>query len=257
MLCFIIVGINSVTFLDVQTIALACVLFGVAILTSLFQTTQENAADNLVEALTALTVQSAWAYRDGKLTQVDAALLVPGDVVRVTAGEKVPADLRIVEAEDLKVNNAPLTGEDRDFKLRTEAGHHLIFEAANVAWSGCNFTSGSGVGVVFSTGDGTRFGEIAKATTTAEQPDTLMRREVKRLIIVMSVIGVVVAVAFFSTSLGLRQTWQQAVIIMIGLFVANIPEGLLPQITIALTLTARRMVERNVVVSNLEIIETR
>eukprot|EP00759_Apiculatamorpha_spiralis_P010261 PhF_6_TR17072/c1_g1_i1/m.26166/K01539/ATP1A; sodium/potassium-transporting ATPase subunit alpha len=256
-LCFIIVGINSSTgFLDVQTLALAIVLFGVAILTSVFQTTQEAQADNLVEALHALTAEKAWVFRDKKLVQVSAEDLVPGDRVKVQLGDKVPADMRVLSSEELKVNNASLTGEDQDILLGSAAGHHDIFEAKNLAWSGCNFTCGNGEGIVFATGDNTRFGQIAHTATESVPPDTLMRREVKRLVIIMSILGAIIGVSFLCASLGTGQPWQSAVIILIGLFVANIPEGLLPQITIALTITARRMVERQVIVSNLEIIET-
>lgn len=255
-LSFIIVGINSKDFIDTQTIALACVLFVVAFVTSVFQTTQEMAADNLVEALNSLTAENAWVMRDGNLIEVKARNIVPGDLIKVNIGDKVAADLRIISSSDLKVNNASLTGEDCDIGLGPKAGHDDIFEAKNVAWSGCSFTSGNGLAVVFATGDLTRFGEIAKATTAENPPDTLMRVEVKRLIIVMTILGAIIGLAFFSAALGEGRKWQAAVIILIGLFVANIPEGLLPQITIALTITAKHMATKNVIVSNLEIIET-
>jgi sodium/potassium-transporting ATPase subunit alpha len=255
-LCFIIVGINSINFLDVQTLSLAIVLFGVAILTSAFQTSREMVADNLMDALHALTAENAWVYRDGKLVFLDAAQIVPGDLLKIQQGEKVPADLRIMEADELKVNNAPLTGEDADITLKPVPMHHLLYEAKNLAWSGCNFTMGTGKGMVFQIGDRTRFGEIASAATEEVPPETTMRREVKRLVLVMSFLGTVISISFLCAALGKGQSWQAAIIIMIGLFVANIPEGLLPQITIALTITAKRMVDRQVVVSSLEIIET-
>eukprot|EP00759_Apiculatamorpha_spiralis_P037669 PhF_6_TR37470/c0_g1_i1/m.55175/K01539/ATP1A; sodium/potassium-transporting ATPase subunit alpha len=255
-LSFIIVGINSETFFDVQTLTLAIVLFAVAIITSIFQTTQEAQADNLVEALHALTAEKAWVIRDEKLIQIDAEELVPGDRVKVQLGEKVPADLRVFVCDELKVNNASLTGEDCDILLNPVAGHDDRFEAKNMAWSGCNFTSGNGIGLIIATGDNTRFGQIAHSATESVPPDTLMRREVKRLVIIMTVFGAVIGISFLCAALGTGQTWQNAVIVLIGLFVANIPEGMLPQITIALTITANRMVEKKVVVSNLEIIET-
>jgi sodium/potassium-transporting ATPase subunit alpha len=233
-MCFIIVGINSETFFDVQTLALAVVLFGVAINTSIFQTTQEAQADNLVEALHALTAEKAWVFRDQKLVELDAAELVPGDRVQVQLGEKVPADIRILSCDELKVNCASLTGEDADVLLNPAAQHRDLHEAKNLAWSGCNFTSGGGVGVVFATGDNTRFGQIAHNATESVPPDTLMRREVKRLVIVMSILGATIAIAFLCASLGIGQTWQMAIILLIGLVVVNIPEGVLPQITIAL-----------------------
>jgi len=91
--------------------------------------------------------------------------LVPGDIVRVVGGEKVPADIRIYESSDLKVNNASLTGENLDIKLGPEPNAKDLYEAKNIARCGCNFVNGSGVGVVFSTGDRTFFGSIASAAT--------------------------------------------------------------------------------------------
>jgi len=96
---------------------------------------------------------------------MDAANLVPGDVIKVTTGEKVPADCRVIESQDLKVNNSSLTGENLDIKLGPLANHKEIFEAKNIARSGCNFTSGHGKCIVFATGDRTYFGTIASKTT--------------------------------------------------------------------------------------------
>ena len=258
-LCYIITGINTQTSgsLDVQTLALACVLVGVSLLVSGFQTYMEDASDNLMEALRRLQAEDAWVFRAGQLKRIPSANMVIGDIVKVQIGEKVPADMRLIEVTDLKVNNASLTGENSDVKCSTVVPPDTrLVEAKNIVRSGCNFTNGNGVGVVFATGDNTLFGQIAKSATTAEKPDTLMRREVSRLIVIMAVIGTTFALAFGGAAFGTGQTWAAALVITVGLFVANIPEGLLPQITLALTITARRMFERNVIVTNLEIIET-
>jgi magnesium-transporting ATPase (P-type) len=101
--------------------------------------------------------------RDGAVAPIDAVDLLPGDIVEVRAGDKVPADIRILSASDLKVNNASLTGENMDVKLGPEAKHATIFEAENIARCGCTFTGGAGRGVVFATGNNTFFGQIASA----------------------------------------------------------------------------------------------
>lgn len=80
--------------------------------------------------------------RDNQTQEINASNLVPGDIIKITAGEKVPADVRIIEVRDLKVNNASLTGENVDIKLSVEANHLELYEAKNVARSGCNFTQG-------------------------------------------------------------------------------------------------------------------
>ncbi len=252
-LCFIVVGINPG---DRQNLALGIVLFAVVILSSLFQFYQEGKADDVMEQLRKLTAEKVFALRDGQLVEIPAAKLVPGDIVSVKSGDKVPADIRIIHASDLKVNNASLTGENVDIKLGREPNAETLYEAKNVARSGCNITCGTGMGCVFATGDETFFGKIAAATTQADHPDTLMKREIKRLIIIMAVLAGVLGIAFFILALTNGYTWQESLIFLISIMVANVPEGLLPQITVALALTAERLNHLGVVVSNLEIIET-
>ena len=207
-------------------------------------------------ALKALSANTVFVYRDGTLQNVEANTLVPGDVVKVNGGEKVPADMRVISSSDLKVNNASLTGENVDIKLGADANHKLLYEAKNVCRSGCNFTAGNGICVVFATGDNTFFGSIASSTTAIERPPTLMTHEIHRLIHIMAIVAFTLGITFFILAFFNGYTWIEAIIFMIGIVVANVPEGLLPQMTVALTLTAQRMLSLGVLVSNLEIIET-
>jgi sodium/potassium-transporting ATPase subunit alpha len=253
-LCFVVVGITGGA--DVQSLALGIVLVLVVVVTSLFQHFQEGKSDDVMAALRALSPTSVFVYRNNELVTIPAEDLVPGDVVKVSGGEKVPADVRVITASDLKVNNASLTGENVDIKLGAEANSKELYEAKNVARSGCNFTSGNGVCVVFSTGDNTFFGNIAKSTTSIERPETLMKHEIHRLINYMAIVAFSLGIAFFILAIFNGYTWIEAIIFSIGIIVANVPEGLLPQMTVALTLTAQRMLKLGVLVSNLEIIET-
>ncbi len=257
-LAFIIFAIekSQQQLFDVQTLALAIVLVIVILITSGFQTYQEGQADNVMDSLMQMAAEDTFVVRGGKTFKVPSVDLVPGDIVKVGVGEKVPADLRIIEASELKVNNAPLTGENLDIKLGTEPRHETLFEAKNIARSGCTFTAGSGVGIVFATGDNTFLGKIAEATTSAETPDTLLKREVRRIIAFMSGIAVVLSAIVLGCSFGRGDKWYVAIVYVIGIVIANVPEGLLPQITVALTLTAQRMLARGVLVTNMEIIET-
>ena len=253
-LCFVVYGISNGT--DVQTLALAIVLIVVIFVTCIFQAYQEGKSDKVMEALKKLAPSTVFCYRDGDLKEMPAEDLVPGDIVKVTGGEKVPADLRVLSSSDLKVNNASLTGENVDIKLGFEANHADLYEAKNVARSGCNFTSGTAVCIVFSTGDRTFFGAIAKSTTSIKRPDSLLTHEIHRLIFIMAIVAFSLGIAFFILALFNGYTWVEALVFMIGIVVANVPEGLLPQMTVALTLTAQRMLKLGVLVSNLEIIET-
>jgi magnesium-transporting ATPase (P-type) len=253
-LCFVVYGISNAT--DVQTLALAIVLVLVVLLTSIFQEVQESKSDNVMAALKELTADTVRIVLNGEEVVVPAESLVPGDIVNVKLGEKVPADLRILVSSDLKVNNASLTGENVDIKLGKDANHELLYEAKNIARSGCNFTCGNGTGVVFATGDNTFFGNIAKSTTTIERPDTLMKHEIHRLINIMAIVAFTLGITFFILAFFNGYSWIEAVVFMIGIVVANVPEGLLPQMTVALSLTAQRLTNKGVVVTNLEIIET-
>eukprot|EP00331_Platyophrya_macrostoma_P012587 CAMPEP_0176430802 /NCGR_PEP_ID=MMETSP0127-20121128/14454_1 /TAXON_ID=938130 /ORGANISM="Platyophrya macrostoma, Strain WH" /LENGTH=1107 /DNA_ID=CAMNT_0017812729 /DNA_START=26 /DNA_END=3349 /DNA_ORIENTATION=+ len=241
---------------DIQTLALACVLLVVIFVTAGMTTYQEGQAESVMDSLMSMAAEESYVFRGGQMQKLASELLVPGDIVKVGVGEKVPADLRILEASELKVNNAPLTGENVDIKLGPDPHHDALFEARNIARSGCAFTSGSGLAVVFATGDNTFLGKIAIMTTSAETPDTLLQREIRRLILFMSIIAVILSAVILGVSLGQGDEWYIAIVYVIGVVIANVPEGLLPQITVALTLTAKRMLERGVLVSNMEIIET-
>jgi sodium/potassium-transporting ATPase subunit alpha len=253
-LCFVVYGLSNGT--DVQTLALAIVLILVVLVTTVFQSYQEGKSDKVMAALKALSPSTVYVYRNGILQNINAEHLVIGDIVKVTGGEKVPADVRVISSSDLKVNNASLTGENVDIKLGTEANHKDLYEAKNVARSGCNFTSGNAVCIVYATGDYTFFGQIASSMTSTERPDTLMKHEIHRLINIMAVVAFTLGIAFFILALFNGYNWIEAIVFMIGIIVANVPEGLLPQMTVALTLTAQRMLSLGVLVSNLEIIET-
>lgn len=253
-LCFIVYGISNAE--DVQSLALGIVLVAVVFVSAAFQYYQEGKADAVMESLRAMSADKVYAVRDGTMQLVLAEGLVPGDIVKVNSGEKVPADIRILEAVDLKVNNAPLTGENIDIKLGPNANHKTMYEAKNIARSGCNFTSGNGLAVVFLTGDNTFFGDIARSATQVSHPDTLMKREIRRLIVIMAIVAFSLGILFFILSILNGYSWIESILFFIGIIVANVPEGLLPQLTVALSLTAQRLNDQGVLVSNLEIIET-
>jgi len=253
-LCFIVYGISNAE--DSQTLALGVMLIVVVFLTSAFQTYQEGKADKIMEELRALVADAVYVYRDGEITQVPADQITVGDIVQVKAGEKVPADLRILTAQDLKVNNASLTGENVDIKLGPNANHKRLYEAQNIARSGCNFTCGTGTGIVFATGDHTFFGQIAKSTVDVERPDSLMKMEIDRMIMILSVLAVILGIAFGIIAIFFNFTWVQAVAFAIGIIVANVPEGLLSQLVVTLALTAKKLQKYDVLVTALDIIET-
>lgn len=253
-LCVIVYIITE--FEDYQTLALGILCFAVVIGTSLFQTYQEGKSDDVMAALKALTPEQVVCLRNSHWIELPAEQLVPGDIIKVRKNEKVPADLRVLHSEKLKVNNASLTGENVDINLNPTTDAPTLYEAKNIARMGCNFTGGEGTCIVFSTGDHTFFGHIAKSTLNIKRPDSCLTQEIKRLVHIMGAIAISIGIIFLILALVRGYKAIEAVVFMIGIIVANVPEGLLPQMTVALTLTAKKMHKKNVVVTNLEIIET-
>ena len=252
-LCFVVYGIDPE---DTQNLALGITLIVVVIGSALFQWQQEGKADDVMSKILAEMADFVYCTRDGVEDKIPAADLVPGDLITVNSGDKCPADMRVLQSAGLKINNASLTGENIDISLGASADAETLYEAKNVARSGCNLTAGKGSGIVFATGDDTFFGRIAPSTTQTEHPDTLMKREIKRLISIMGIVASVLGITFGVLAFVSGYTWQQAVVFLISIVVANVPEGLLPQITVALALCAERMGKRGVLVTNLEIVET-
>lgn len=253
-LCLIVFFVAGST--DYQTLALGLICCIVIFLTAIFDSFQEGKSDKVMAALKKLTPEQVFVIRDNLMVEVLAETLVPGDIVSVKSGEKVPADIRVLQCSDLKVNNSNLTGENVDIKLTINSTSDSIYEAKNIARMGCHFTAGTGVAVVFMTGDKTFFGTIAGRTMSIKRPDSCLKKELKRMVQIMGGVAIVTGIIFLSLALDIGYSPIESVVFMIGIIVANVPEGLLPQLTLALTIIAKRMQKKNVIASNLEIIET-
>uniref|UniRef100_A0A7S1TJH2 P-type ATPase A domain-containing protein n=1 Tax=Compsopogon caeruleus TaxID=31354 RepID=A0A7S1TJH2_9RHOD len=196
------------------------------------------------------------ARRDGKFIEVAAESLVVGDVVEVKAGEKIPADLRVVEASKLKVDNSSLTGESEPVSLAPEYTDDNPLETKNLAFFGTLAVEGTGTGVVINTGDRTMFGRIAALAGAAKQEVTTLQREVHHFVVIISAIALVMGLLFLILGLVRSFPILSNVMSCIGIIVANIPEGLLATVTVSLTLAAKRMARRKFLVKKLECIET-
>jgi len=204
-----------------------------------------------------LTESTATVIRSGERKVVPSLELVIGDLVMLEGGQKVTADVRIMESRGLKVDNSTLTGEPEPLRRVTECTNESPAETRNLAFSGTYFTEGTGMGIVFATGDNTVIGSISATAGAAKRPETTLKKELRHFVTRMALIAFLIAIAFvlcgyFKEHIG----WVTMVQYFIIGVVANIPEGLLPQLTAQLTLVAKRMQSRNVLVKNLEIIET-
>jgi len=166
---------------------------------------------------------------------------VPGDIVRVKIGENIPADIILFEASELKVNNASLTGESEDIFKKPDAFKANVFESDNCVFFGTSCTAGEGLGMVFKTGDKTVMGRIAGLASSADAEETTLNRDIRKFITIISAIAITLGITFFILGLAIGYELITGVIFAIGIIVANVPEGLLVTVTVALALTARRM----------------
>ena len=185
--------------------------------------------------------------------------LTEGDVVMLKSGDLVPADVRVLTAEDFKVNNSALTGEPDALERVPENKHHKKQddkEATNMAFFGTEVKNGTCTAVVVRTGDDTFIGKIAQLTEGTDTDETPIGKEIHHFIKIVSAVAIFLGVTFFIIGLALGTDIITNLVFMIGIIVANVPEGLLATVTVCLTLTSQSMSEKNVLVKNLEGVET-
>jgi sodium/potassium-transporting ATPase subunit alpha len=200
--------------------------------------------------------KEALVLRDGAWGKKESKYLVPGDIIKLNGGDNIPADCILITANEMKVNNASLTGESEDILRDIDGKLSNIFESPNVAFFGTMCTSGTGTGMVFKTGDGTVIGRIAGLASSADTQQTTLAKDIEKFITFISIIAICLGVTFFLIGVGIGYPIITNIIFSIGILVANVPEGLLATVTVSLALTAKRMANKFVLVKNMEAIET-
>ncbi|CAG1066482.1 sodium/potassium-transporting ATPase subunit alpha,E; H+/K+-exchanging ATPase [uncultured bacterium] len=240
---------------------LASAIFLVIVINAVFSFIQEYKAERAVEALTKLLPLRVKAIRGGKEVEVEAAGLVPGDLVKLSEGGQIPADGRLISSDDLKVDNSALTGESRPVWKTAgpiEAGREFNWiELPNMAFAGTGVASGAGTLVVTATGMDTEIGSLASLTQAIKNEESPLQKEISRLTKTVTLIAVVLGALFFL--LGWRfggLTLAGSFIFAIGIIVANVPEGLLPTVSLSLAMGVQRMASRRAIVKKLSSVET-
>eukprot|EP01083_Nonionella_stella_P006622 19209_1 len=256
-LCFIAYGIDDSDIKDPTNLYLGVVLAVVVTLTGIFGYYQESKSADLMGSLSKMKPKNVIVTRSGKKLELEPRELVPGDICELTLGMALPSDLRIFDCTpDMEVDNSSLTGESepqkRDWKKSTETPA----ESSNLVFFGTLVVNGKGSGVVISTGDNTFMGRTAQLATSTEGEETPIAIEIKDFVLKVSFIAFVLGISFFIIGMVENQDLVANVVFLIGIIVANVPEGLLATVTVSLTLTARRMFDKNVRVKNLESVET-
>ena len=238
-------------------------IFAVILINAFFSFWQESKAEKAVEALQRLIPRDCMALRDGQKVRIPAADLVFGDVIYIEEGDRIPVDARLIEADGLQVNNATLTGESRPIYKTAEPlpGNDdtwfLWTELPNMVFAGTSVTAGSGTAVVVGTAMGTEIGRIATLTQSVREEESPLQKEIKKLVNLLTVLSIGIGILFFFLGTGLGGlSLLEAFIFTIGITVANIPEGLLPTMSLALAMGVQRMAKRQVLVKNLASVET-
>nr|AAX09623.1 Na,K ATPase alpha subunit [Hirudo medicinalis] len=257
-LCFIAYSIQVASMDDApgDNMYLGIVLTAVVVITGCFSYYQEAKSSRIMDSFKNLVPQYALAYRNGEKVNLRAEELVRGDVVEVKFGDRIPADIRVISSHGFKVDNSSLTGESEPQSRTPEFSNENPLETKNLAFFSTNAVEGTCTGVVISTGDRTVMGRIAGLASGLETGSTPIAREIAHFIHLITGVAVFLGVSFFVIAFILGYNWLDAVIFLIGIIVANVPEGLLATVTVCLTLTAKRMASKNCLVKNLEAVET-
>jgi len=231
-------------------------ILGIVFLNGLFGIYQEAKAEQSIAALKKMTVTKTRVIRNGKEQEIDSRYLVPGDVIFIEEGTKIPADGEVVEAINLEVNEAALTGESIPVEKRTDLKKPVLCLAGTIV------AKGRGYMKITATGMQTKFGQIAKNLSTIEETDTPLQNKLKDLTRLIGIVGIIAAFIVFVISFlegsGYPPAGGQvfsAFLLAISLAVAVVPEGLPAVMTITLAIGVKKMANKRAIIRKLSAIE--
>ena len=241
----------------------AIVILLIVVLNALLGFFQESRAERSVRALMALAAPESTVVRDGERQRIPAEQIVPGDIIMIEAGDRIPADARLIENANLHTDEAPLTGESVPVAKETQPldGNVGIGDRRNILFSSTVATYGRGRAVVIATGMGTEVGRIAGLLEAAEKEPTPLQQELDRTGKRLSIIMLGICAIVFATGLLTSPVMNLNAILGLFLFavalaVAAIPEALPAIVTVGLSLGVRRMAAANAIVRKLPAVET-
>jgi len=237
-------------------LTLGIAIIGVIVINAIFTFIQEFRAEKAVEALKKLLPFNVKILRDGATREIPASEVVPGDVILLAEGDKVPADARLIDDNRLMVNNAPLTGEaeSKPRSHRPFDGEYL--ESPNIVFAGTLVLSGSGKAAAFATGMTTEFGKIAHLTSAVEPGLSPLQKEIIKVTRIIALIAITTGVFFLAIGTLIGRSFWHNLLFAIGITIANVPEGLLPTVTLSLAMGSQRMAKKKALIKNLTSVET-
>lgn len=256
----ILLWIAGIVALIAEMPQLAIAVWLVNVINGLFSFFQEYRAEKATEALRQMLPDYARVLRDGQEQKILAEELIPGDVILLSEGDRISADARLVEDNDLRVNQSTLTGEShpvhktKEAVLRTDLGRA---ERPNLIFAGTSVAAGSGRAVIFSIGMGTEFGKIASLTQSMKEELSPLQKEMARVTKMVSVMAIGVGVFFFILAILLAHvSVTESFIFAMGMIVAFIPEGMLPTVTLSLAMGVQRMAKSHALIKRMSAVET-
>ena len=246
---------------DVTSYHMGFAILGVVLLSVFFSIFQERRAEKAVDAIKDLVPRNTKVIRDGQIKQLPVAEIVPGDVISLEEGDKVPADARVIKCYELSVDNSTLTGESDPQKRIADSDEDSaksdLYKCANLIFAGTTVSSGSCMAVVIRTGAGTEFGRIVALAQNVVEPLSPLQKELDGTARLNVVAAVVVGALYLLVSLlFLHLSLTVSLLFMIGVMICLVPEGLQVTVTLALAISSLAMSRRNVIVKRLSAVET-
>ncbi|MBQ7827413.1 MAG: HAD-IC family P-type ATPase, partial [Clostridia bacterium] len=231
----------------------------IVVLNAIMGVVQESRAEKALEALKGLSSPHAKVIRDGVEEVIDAASLVPGDIIRLEAGDFVPADARLLHSVSLKSEESALTGES--VPSEKDAGAVVAEDApigdrTNMVFSGCSITYGTATAVVTDTGMNTQMGKIAKLLSGESEEATPLQQKLSKLGTYLGIVALAACAVIFAVGLLNDLDPMHMFMTAVSLAVSAIPEGLPAIVTIVLSIGVQRMVKKNAIIRRLPAVET-
>ncbi len=236
----------------------AAVIWGVTLINAIIGFVQESKAEGAIAALAKAVTTEATVIREGRKQQVPSQELVPGDVVLLASGDKVPADVRLLTVKGLQVDESALTGESVPVEKSTQslASATPLAERTNMVYAGSFVTFGQGCGIVVATGSNTEVGQISQSLDQSHSLSTPLTRKFARFSRTLLYIILSLASLTFFVGLGQGKSWAEMFEAAVALAVSAIPEGLPAVVTVTLAIGVNRMARRHAIIRKLPAVET-
>jgi magnesium-transporting ATPase (P-type) len=253
--------LSAFTFHDPTSLQMGFAIIVVIVLSIVFSLFQEYRAEQAVQVIKKLIPTKTKAIRNGQMKEIEVTETVPGDIIALEEGDRVPADLRLFSAFEVSVDNSILTGESeaqrRFATMSPEMQTDNPFDAHNLLFAGTTLVSGIARGVVLATAASTEFGKIVSLSGKAHEPLSSLEKDIAHTAKLNFLLAIGVSLIFFSAALlVVRLNLATSILFAIGVMISLVPEGFQLTVSLSLALTARKMAERNVVVKRLSSVET-